>query len=82
MELDVWTSATVTSAHPNDAGTWDVVVALSHAERRFRVKHVVFATGLGGGEGNLPSYPGMVSIAIISFSLLLFFFCGARKSYL
>ncbi|KAJ7887426.1 hypothetical protein B0H13DRAFT_2534157 [Mycena leptocephala] len=59
MELDVWTSATVTSAHPNDAGTWDVVVALSHAERRFRVKHVVFATGLGAGEGNLPSYPGM-----------------------
>ncbi|KAF7378261.1 Flavin-containing monooxygenase [Mycena sanguinolenta] len=59
MELNVWTSSTVKSARPNAAGTWDVVIAASGAERRFTVKHVVFATGLGGGEGKLPSYPGM-----------------------
>ncbi|KAJ7347250.1 hypothetical protein DFH08DRAFT_867664 [Mycena albidolilacea] len=59
MELDVWTSSTVKSARPNDAGTWEVVVARDGAERSFTVKHVVFATGLGAGEGKLPSYPGM-----------------------
>ncbi|KAF7368295.1 Flavin-containing monooxygenase [Mycena venus] len=59
MELDVWTSSTVNSARPNDAGTWDVVITTDGSERRFKVKHVVFATGLGGGEGKLPTYPGM-----------------------
>ncbi|KAF7378296.1 Flavin-containing monooxygenase [Mycena sanguinolenta] len=59
MELNVWTSSTMKSARPNAAGTWDVVIAASGAERRFTVKHVVFATGFGGGEGKLPSYPGM-----------------------
>ncbi|KAF8209052.1 hypothetical protein K438DRAFT_1573180 [Mycena galopus ATCC 62051] len=58
MELNVWTSSTVKSARPNDAGTWDVVVATNGNERRFNVKHVVFATGLGG-EAKMPSYPGM-----------------------
>ncbi|KAJ6467908.1 hypothetical protein C8R45DRAFT_1171515 [Mycena sanguinolenta] len=58
IELNVWTSSTVKSARPNGTGTWDVVIATSEAERRFTVKHVVFATGFG--EGKLPSYPGML----------------------
>lgn len=60
----MWTSSTVKSARPNDAGTWEVVVARDGAERSFTVKHVVFATGLGAGEGKLPSYPGMVRMFI------------------
>ncbi|KAJ6502848.1 hypothetical protein C8R47DRAFT_1007901 [Mycena vitilis] len=61
LELDVWTSATVKSATPTDAGKWEVVVSLGTGptERRFTVKHVVFATGLGGGSGKFPEYPGM-----------------------
>ncbi|KAF8143648.1 hypothetical protein K438DRAFT_1911041 [Mycena galopus ATCC 62051] len=60
MELNVWTSSTVTSARPNASGAWEVVVARNGdgIERRFTVKHVVFATGLGAGEGKLPTYPG------------------------
>ncbi|KAJ7676551.1 hypothetical protein DFH06DRAFT_1168458 [Mycena polygramma] len=61
LELDVWTSATVKSATPTEAGTWEVVVSLGTGptERRFTVKHVVFATGLGAGTGKFPEYPGM-----------------------
>ncbi|KAF7334966.1 Flavin-containing monooxygenase [Mycena venus] len=59
LELDVWTSSTVTSARPNAAGSWDVAINRASKERVFKVKHVVFATGMGGGEAKFPSYPGM-----------------------
>ncbi|KAJ7477704.1 hypothetical protein FB451DRAFT_1243020 [Mycena latifolia] len=59
MELDVWTSSTVISARKNDTGTWEVLVNRGGKERVFKVKHLIFATGLGGGEGNFPTYPGM-----------------------
>ncbi|KAJ7761821.1 hypothetical protein B0H16DRAFT_539958 [Mycena metata] len=59
MELDVWTSSTVVSARPGTSSGWDVVVKHAGKERTFKVKHVVFATGIGAGEGKLPSYPGM-----------------------
>ncbi|KAK6992953.1 flavin-containing monooxygenase [Favolaschia claudopus] len=60
MELDVWTSSTVTSARTNAAGKWDVIISCGDgSERRFTVNHVVFALGIGAGEGKLPEYPGM-----------------------
>ncbi|KAJ7748281.1 hypothetical protein DFH07DRAFT_830240 [Mycena maculata] len=59
LELDVWTSSTVVSARKNASGTWDVVVDHTGKERIFKVKHLIFATGYGAGEGKLPSYPGM-----------------------
>ncbi|KAJ7023508.1 hypothetical protein C8F04DRAFT_180560 [Mycena alexandri] len=59
MELDVWTSSTVVSARPGTSSGWDVVVKHAGKERIFKVKHLVFATGIGAGEGKLPSYPGM-----------------------
>ncbi|KAJ7168902.1 hypothetical protein C8R46DRAFT_1163015 [Mycena filopes] len=59
MELEVWTSSTVLSARPNTSSGWDVVVAHAGKERTFQVKHLIFAMGIGAGEGKLPSYPGM-----------------------
>ncbi|KAF7375743.1 Flavin-containing monooxygenase YUCCA3 [Mycena sanguinolenta] len=59
LELDVWTSSTVTNARPNAAGSWDVIIDRAGKDRVFKVKHVVFATGFGGGAANFPSYPGM-----------------------
>ncbi|KAJ7730607.1 hypothetical protein DFH07DRAFT_848634 [Mycena maculata] len=59
LELDVWTSSTVVSARKNASWTWDVVVDHAGKERIFKVKHLIFATGIGAGEGKLPSYPGM-----------------------
>ncbi|KAF7345177.1 Flavin-containing monooxygenase YUCCA3 [Mycena sanguinolenta] len=61
LELDVWTSSTVSSAHPNAAGSWDVIINRAGKDRVFKVKHVVFATGMGGGAANFPFYPGMES---------------------
>ncbi|KAI0089793.1 FAD/NAD(P)-binding domain-containing protein [Irpex rosettiformis] len=60
MELNVWTSSTVTSATKNpDTGKWDVTVKrVDGTERIFHVDHVVFALGLGAGKPNLPEYPG------------------------
>ncbi|KAJ7456075.1 hypothetical protein FB451DRAFT_1512395 [Mycena latifolia] len=60
MELDVWTLSTVVSACKNDTGTWEVLVNRGGKERIFKVKHLIFATGLGEGEGNFPTYPGMI----------------------
>ncbi|KAJ7090179.1 hypothetical protein C8R44DRAFT_818281 [Mycena epipterygia] len=59
LELDVWTSSTVVSARKNSSGTWDVVVDRAGKERVFKVKHLVFAIGLGAGEGKFPTFPGM-----------------------
>lgn len=44
---------------------WSVVVKREKAdgavvERTFKVKHVIFAVGWGGGTPNVPSYPGAV----------------------
>ena len=64
MELNIWTSSTVTSATKNaSTSKWDVTVKRGDGtERVFHVDHVVFALGLGAGKPNLPSYPGRVSI--------------------
>ena len=40
---------------------WNVVVRQANGQDRiFNVKHVVFALGFKGGEGYVPSIPGMV----------------------
>uniref|UniRef100_A0A0W0FNY1 Flavin-containing monooxygenase n=1 Tax=Moniliophthora roreri TaxID=221103 RepID=A0A0W0FNY1_MONRR len=62
MELNVWTSSTVTSArHDTKASEWKVIVSKGDGTERVfnHIKHVIFATGLAGGEPNMPSYPGM-----------------------
>ncbi|KAF5392789.1 hypothetical protein D9757_000854 [Collybiopsis confluens] len=63
MELNVWTSSEVTKATQNADNTWVVTVRLSDGKHRVfnRVKHVVFATGLGAGKANMPTYPGAES---------------------
>jgi hypothetical protein len=68
LDLNVWTSSTVTNAAPDASGSkWTVAIERPDGERVFKeVKHVVFATGLGGGDegAKLPVYPGMVSAII------------------
>jgi hypothetical protein len=61
MELNVWTGANVTSAAPDASNIWHVTVKQANGQDRvFKVKHFVFATGLGVGM-KMPIYPGMVS---------------------
>ncbi|KAK7056044.1 flavin-containing monooxygenase [Favolaschia claudopus] len=60
MDLDVWTSSTVLAAQPSASGNWKVVINRDGAERVLsNVHHVVFATGWGGGQLNVPSFAGM-----------------------
>ncbi|KAF9459685.1 hypothetical protein BDZ94DRAFT_1380914 [Collybia nuda] len=61
LELNVWTSSTVVNA-TQDASTsrWHVLVRRGDgSERKFDVKHLIFATGLGGSESPIPKIPGM-----------------------
>ncbi|CAL1697215.1 unnamed protein product [Somion occarium] len=60
LELDIWTSSVVTKAEREEAsGKWLVTVQKGDgSERIFRVNHLVFALGLGGGNPNLPNIPG------------------------
>jgi cation diffusion facilitator CzcD-associated flavoprotein CzcO len=68
LELNVWTSSTVTlTVFNQDTSLWDVKV-VSHrtpdgeektTERIFHVKHVVFAVGFAAGD--MPKIPGMES---------------------
>ena len=62
LELNVWTSSTVTKAtRDKETKLWNVVVRQANGQDRiFKVKHVVFALGFKGGEGYVPSIPGMV----------------------
>ncbi|KAI0344328.1 FAD/NAD(P)-binding domain-containing protein [Trametopsis cervina] len=60
MELNVWTSTTVTKASKSaETGKWDVTVKRADGtERIFHVDHVVFALGLGSGRPNMPTIAG------------------------
>lgn len=61
MELNVWTSSTVTKATREPDGRWRVVVKRpSGQEREFIVKYLAFGTGLHGGAWKMPTYPGTV----------------------
>jgi len=59
MDLNVWTSTTVTNAFQDDkTGKWTVVVTKQDGSQRIlNVSHVVFATGWVG-EPRLPDVPG------------------------
>ncbi|KAI0638753.1 FAD/NAD-P-binding domain-containing protein [Trametes polyzona] len=59
MELNVWTSSTVTKADQDANGEWNVTVEKPDGSTRvFHVKHLVFAIGLGGNNPNFPTFPG------------------------
>ncbi|KAH8999821.1 FAD/NAD-P-binding domain-containing protein [Lactarius hatsudake] len=60
LELDVWTSSTVTRASQDpETKKWTVEIERENsAPRTFVVNHLVFAVGLGGGVHNVPQFPG------------------------
>ncbi|KAI0668759.1 FAD/NAD-P-binding domain-containing protein [Trametes maxima] len=59
MELNVWTSSTVTKATQDANNEWDVTVEKADGSTRvFHVKHLVSAIGLGGNNPNIPQFPG------------------------
>ena len=64
LELDVWTSSTVTRARQNpETKKWTVEIERANAEpRTFVVNHLVFATGFAGGTYKLPQIPGSVGV--------------------
>ena len=71
MELNVWTSSTVTLAEKDASGTWLINVTRVHPDgtetnRILRPVHVVFALGLGAGAWNIPKSPKQV-ISLNSF---------------
>ncbi|KAK7032356.1 hypothetical protein VNI00_013104 [Paramarasmius palmivorus] len=62
LDLSVWTSASVDSAvQDTTTKAWTVTIQRTDGTLRVfkNVKHLVFATGLSGGEINMPHYPGM-----------------------
>jgi cation diffusion facilitator CzcD-associated flavoprotein CzcO len=62
LELNIWTSSTVTKATQDPkTNIWSVVVKKDNGtERVFNVKNVVLAIGFKGGKGYMPSIPGIV----------------------
>lgn len=68
LELNVWTSSVATHAEKDPlSGKWLVTVKRGDgSERIFRVDHLVFALGLGGGSPNIPDIPGRVCDSVIS----------------
>ncbi|PFH45534.1 hypothetical protein AMATHDRAFT_71621 [Amanita thiersii Skay4041] len=61
MELNIWTSSTVTKAVQDPASkVWKVTIKRSDgSERVMSVKHIVFGTGLSSPEPKIPQIPGM-----------------------
>lgn len=58
-ELDVWTSSTVKAAQWNEKDkTWAITVQRRDSVRVLCARHVVFATGYGAGNPNVPDIPG------------------------
>ncbi|KAL0065582.1 hypothetical protein AAF712_007360 [Marasmius tenuissimus] len=58
LELNVWTSSTVTYASQGNDKKWDVRVERSDGSiRDFRVKHLVFAAGVGDSCPKIPHIP-------------------------
>ncbi|KAI0770913.1 FAD/NAD-P-binding domain-containing protein [Trametes elegans] len=59
LELNVWTSTTVTKAEQDANNEWNVTVQKADGSTRtFHVKHLIFAIGLGGNNPNIPEFPG------------------------
>jgi len=65
LELDVWTSSTVTRASQDpETKKWTVEIEHTNTEpRSFVVNHLVFAVGFGGGTP-VPQIPGAVGANI------------------
>ncbi|KAF8903686.1 hypothetical protein CPB84DRAFT_1814587 [Gymnopilus junonius] len=63
MELNIWTSSTVTAATQDpETKVWSVTVKKADGgERVFKVKHVVLAMGFKGGQPYIPEIPGKAS---------------------
>ena len=61
MELNVWTSSTVTNSTQDPiTKLWSVTVKQRNGkERVFKVKHLILALGYKG-EWYIPSFPGKV----------------------
>ncbi|KZP29876.1 FAD/NAD(P)-binding domain-containing protein [Athelia psychrophila] len=64
LELNVWTSSTVLSAHRSELDAeigWAIDIRRSDGTiRTFKhVTQLIMATGVGGGTSNFPKYPGM-----------------------
>ncbi|KIJ18436.1 hypothetical protein PAXINDRAFT_167040, partial [Paxillus involutus ATCC 200175] len=58
LELNVWTSSTITKTEWNDeTKTWTVEINREGRTRVLKVKHLVFATGFGG-RPTMPDLPG------------------------
>ncbi|KAF9236327.1 hypothetical protein BU15DRAFT_77043 [Melanogaster broomeanus] len=59
LELNIWTSSTITKAEWNEeAKTWTVEISRGGKETRvLKVKHLVFATGFAG-RPKMPDFPG------------------------
>lgn len=65
LELNVWTSSTVTQAVQDPSSEhWKVTVKRSDGtERMFIVEHLIFATGAQGIGFKMPNIPGVVSVS-------------------
>ncbi|KAG6866756.1 hypothetical protein C0991_011415 [Blastosporella zonata] len=61
LELCVWTSAEIEkTAWDCNTKTWSVTIKRQGELRKFTPKHLVFATGFGGGLPKMPSIPNQV----------------------
>ncbi|KIJ64694.1 hypothetical protein HYDPIDRAFT_111265 [Hydnomerulius pinastri MD-312] len=59
LELNVWLSSSPTQAEFNEeTQTWHVPINRAGEVRALEVKHIIFATGFGGGFPNTPKIPG------------------------
>ncbi|KAF8900200.1 hypothetical protein CPB85DRAFT_1326180 [Mucidula mucida] len=60
LNLNVWTSSTVSNATQRSDNSWDVTVEREDGfTRQLNVEHIVFATGIGDDQGSTPTYAGM-----------------------
>ena len=71
MELNVWTSSTVTSAEKDASGTWIVHLTRilsdgTETKRVLRATHLVCALGFGAGVWSIPKYPKQVLLFRVS----------------
>ncbi|EPQ61345.1 FAD/NAD P-binding domain-containing protein [Gloeophyllum trabeum ATCC 11539] len=62
LELNIWTSSNVTKVEQDGTTKkWAVTIQRGETgeERSFKVDHLIFAFGFGGGLPRMPKYPGM-----------------------
>ena len=69
MELNIWTSSTVTSIEKDASGAWVVNLTRilpdgSESKRVLHPTHLVLATGFGAGSRKLPTFPKQVLLPL------------------